>query len=105
LRSKLKGDVAAAQTTGLSMFESALQMIVTAQEEKNTLPVSRIEAIAEQICQVLEVKKSQALQALETAQKKQQQKLEIKQKAEKLIKQGIESALSDFQSWLYLPKL
>jgi GTPase SAR1 family protein len=105
LRSKLKGDVAAAQTSGLSMFESALQMIVTAQQEKNTFPVSRIEAIAHQLCQVLELKKSQALQALETAHKKQQQKLEIQQKAEKLIKQGIESALSDFQGWLYLPKL
>jgi hypothetical protein len=105
LRSKLKGDVAAAQTSGLSMFESALQMIVTAQQEKNTLPVSRIEAIAHQICQVLELKKSQALQSLATAQEKQQQKIAIQQKAEKLIKQGIESALSDFQGWLYLPKL
>ncbi len=105
LRAKLKGDVAAAQTSGLSMFESALQMIVTAQAEKNTLPLSRIEAIAHQICEVLEGKKSQALQSLETAQKKQQQKIAIQQKAEKLIKQGIDSALSDFQSWLYLPKL
>lgn len=105
LRSKLKGDVAAAQTSGLSMFESALQMIVTAQQEKNTLPVSRIEAIAHQICQVLESNKSLALQALETAQEKQQQKIAIQQKAEKLIKQGIEAALSDFQGWLYLPKL
>lgn len=105
LRAKLKGDVAAAQTSGLSMFESALQMIVTAQQEKNTVPVSRIEAIAQQICQVLESKKSQALQSLATAQEKQQQKIAIQQKAEKLIKQGIDSALSDFQSWLYLPKL
>ena len=105
LRAKLKGDVAAAQTSGLSMFESALQMIVTAQAEKNTLPLSRIEAIAQQICQVLEAKKSQALQSLATAQEKQQQKIAIQQKAEKLIKQGIDSALSDFQSWLYLPKL
>ncbi|KOR38381.1 dynamin [Planktothricoides sp. SR001] len=105
LRAKLKGDVAAAQTSGLSMFESALQMIVTAQQEKNTVPLSRIEAIAQQICQVLEAKKSQALQSLATAQEKQQQKIAIQQKAEKLIKQGIDSALSDFQSWLYLPKL
>lgn len=105
LRAKLKGDVAAAQTSGLSMFESALQMIVTAQQEKNTVPLSRIEAIAQQICEVLEGKKSQALQSLATAQEKQQQKIAIQQKAEKLIKQGIDSALSDFQSWLYLPKL
>lgn len=33
LRAKLKGDVSAAQTSGLSMFESALQMIVTSQLE------------------------------------------------------------------------
>lgn len=105
LRAKLKGDVAAAQTSGLSMFESALQMIVTAQQEKNTVPLSRIEAIAHQICEVLKAKKSEALQSLATAQEKQQQKIAIQQKAEKLIKQGIEAALSDFQSWLYLPKL
>jgi GTPase SAR1 family protein len=105
LRSKLKGDGSGAQTSGLSMFESALQTIVTSQQENNTLPVARIEAIASQICQFLEAKSAEVRKALETAQQKQQKKVEIQQKAEKLIKEGLAGSFSEWQSWLYLPKL
>lgn len=105
LRAKLKGDGSGAQTSGLSMFESALQMIVTAQQENNTLPVARIEAIASQLCQVLSAKREEVRKSLEAAREKQQKKIEIQQKAEKLIKEGLAGNFSNFQSWLYLPKL
>lgn len=43
--------------------------------------------------------------SLETARQKQQKKIEIQQKAEKLIKEGFAGSMSEFQNWLYLPKL
>lgn len=105
LRARLKGDTAAAQTTGLAAFESALQNIVAASVEKRKNRLPRVVAIAEKIHQVGEQKKQAIAAEIEAEKKKQQAKIEIKQKAEKLIKQGFQRSISDFQSWLYLPKL
>jgi len=105
LRARLKGDTAAAQTTGLATFESALQTIVTAQQEKTAIRLPRVVAIATQVQQALEAKIQEVSTELAAIEQKHNAKLELKQKAQKLIQQGFSASVSDFQSWLYLPKL
>lgn len=105
LRAMLKGDLTAAQTTGLTTFESALQTIVSYQKENGQVGFSRIEAILDRLEQVAKVKKQTIASEIEAIALKQQTKVELQQKAEKLIKQGFQRSLSDFQGWLYLPKL
>ncbi|NEP12366.1 MAG: dynamin [Symploca sp. SIO2C1] len=105
LRARLKGDTAAAQTSGLATFESALQTIVAAQQEKTAIRLPRVLAIAAQLKEILEAKIQEVSTELVTLQQKHNTKLEIKQKAQKLIQQGFSASVSDFQSWLYLPKL
>ncbi len=105
LRARLKGDASAAQSTGLAMFESALQTIVAVQQEKLAVRFPRVEAIASQIKTSLQVKIQAVSTELETTENKRKAKIEIKQKAQKLIQKGFSASVSDFQSWLYLPKL
>ncbi|MEA5533073.1 dynamin family protein [Crocosphaera sp. XPORK-15E] len=101
LRARLKGDNCAAQTTGLSIFESALQSIVTTQKESLSFRISRLVEIRNQLKIITENKQQIITQKLE----KEQQKIEIQKKAVKIIKQGFQRSLSEFESWLYLPKL
>jgi GTPase SAR1 family protein len=105
LRARLKGDNAAAQTTGLATFESALQTIVNYNHEKLDISLPRVQVIVEQVKQVAEKKKDAIASELETIKQKHQTKIELKQKANKLIEQGFQRSLSDFQGWLYLPRL
>ncbi|MEG4530256.1 dynamin family protein [Microcoleus sp. D2_18a_D3] len=105
LRARLKGDVAAAQTTGIASFESALQSIVAAQQEQLAVKLPRIEAIATKICQSLRAKAENVTAEIAAAQKKHKDKIEIKQKAEKLISKGFQASVSDFEIWLYQPTL
>lgn len=105
LRARLKGDVAAAQTTGIASFESALQSIVADQQEQLAVKLPRIEAIATKICQSLRAKAETVTAEIAAAQKKHKDKIEIKQKAEKLISKGFQASVSDFEIWLYQPTL
>jgi hypothetical protein len=105
LRARLKGDVAAAQTTGIAMFESALQSIVASQQEQLAVKLPRIETIATKICQSLQAKSETVAAEITAAQQKQKDRIEIKQKAEKLISQGFQASVSDFEIWLYQPTL
>src|SRR4028119_2364039 len=105
LRARLKGDGVAVQTTGLPMFESALYSIVAAQQEKLEVRFPRVEAIASQIKNALQVKAQALATELKAAETKHKAKGEIRQKAQKLIQKGFSASVSDFQSWLYLPKL
>ncbi len=105
LRARLKGDGVAVQTTGLPMFESALYSIVAAQQEKLEVRFPRVEAIASQVKNALQVKAQSLATNLNTAETKHKAKGEIRQKAQKLIQKGFSASVSDFQSWLYLPKL
>ncbi|MGK7873414.1 MAG: dynamin family protein [Xenococcaceae cyanobacterium] len=105
LRARLKGDTSAAHTTGLAGFESALQSIVAAQKEKLAIRFPRVLAVANKVKQAGNAKAQAIAAEIEAEKQKQQAKIEIKQKAEKLIKQGFERSVSDFQGWLYLPKL
>jgi hypothetical protein len=105
LRARLKGDASAAQTTGLAMFESALQSIVAVKNENQDIRFSRVEANATQIKSALQAKVQAISSEVVAAEKKRKTKFEIKQKAQKLIQKGFSASVSDFQSWLYLPKL
>jgi GTP-binding protein EngB required for normal cell division len=105
LRARLKGDGVAVQTTGLPMFESALYSIVAAQQENLEVRFPRVEAIASQVKNALQVKAQALSTELEAAETKRKAKGEIRQKAQKLIQKGFSASVSDFQSWLYLPKL
>jgi len=105
LRARLKGDVAAAQTTGIAMFESALQSIVASQQEQLAVKLPRIEAIATKISQSLRSKSETVAAEIATTQQKHQGKIAIKQKAEKLISKGFQASVSDFEIWLYQPTL
>jgi hypothetical protein len=105
LRARLKGDVSAAQSSGLAMFESALQTIVAVKQEKQDVRLPRVQTIATQIQQAMQDKAQAIRTELEASETKSKQKLEIQQKAQKLIQKGFSANVSDFQSWLYLPKL
>jgi len=105
LRARLKGDGAAVQTTGLPMFESALQSIVAVQQEKLEVRFPRVEAIASQVKNGLQVKAQAIATEIEAVETKRTAKSEIRKKAQKLIQKGFSASISDFQSWLYLPKL
>jgi GTPase SAR1 family protein len=105
LRARLKGDTAAAQETGLSTFESALQTIVISQQKITSVQLPRVLALSDRLYRVAEEKRNSIVTQIETEKQKQQAKIELKQKAQKLIKQGFERSISDFQGWLYLPKL
>lgn len=105
LRYRLKGDTAAAQTTGLDMLESALQSIVATRHESLAIRFPRVQAIASQVKDAATVKVQAISAEITMAQQKHQTKVEIKQKAQKLIQKGFAASVSDFQGWLYLPKL
>ena len=105
LRARLKGDGAAAQISGLSTFESALQTIVAVQKEEIDNRLPRLQKVASQVKTALETQKQTVLADIAALQANHQSKIEIKQKAETLIKQGFQASSSKFQSWLCLPSL
>lgn len=105
LRARLKGDVAVAQTTGIAMFESALQSIAAFQQEKTAVKLPRVVAIATKICQSLRAKAETVVEQIEIEKQKRQAKIEIKQKAEKLLTEGFQRSISNFEIWLYQPNI
>ncbi|MGK7957933.1 MAG: dynamin family protein [Crocosphaera sp.] len=105
LRAKLKGDNNGVQTSGLSMFESALQTIIIQQKEERSFRRERFEKISNQVKAIALNQKHNLLEKSENIEQKINKEKEIKQKAQKMINQGFQRCLSDFYSWLYLPKL
>ena len=106
LRARLKGDMSAVHSTGLAAFETALQTIVAAQQEQIAVTrLPRLVAIALQVKHALQIKAQAIATDLEAESSKRNARIEIKQKAEKLIRQGFKASISKLESWLYLPKL
>ncbi|MBD2058629.1 dynamin family protein [Oculatella sp. FACHB-28] len=110
LRARLKGDIAAAQTAGLPAFETALQAIAQFhQEQPLQTRLPRLLAIAPQVQQALyqqiESVTAEINAKVHSTSETLDQKVQIKQKAQKLIKQGFSSSLSAVQDWLALPNL
>ncbi|WP_413174653.1 dynamin family protein [Anabaena azotica] len=106
LRARLKGDVAAANSSGLAAFETALQNIVEIlQRNSGGVRLPRIQAITSQIQPLLVDKIYQISKEIKTFDDKEAAKIEIKQKAKNLIVQGFKVSIYEFQDWLSLPKL
>jgi hypothetical protein len=113
LRARLKGDAAAVQTTGLPIFESALQTIVQTQGSQTAeLRLPRIQKLGEQVQHRLEQRiaeltatTSPAAPSSDTESRTAQQKLEIQQRAQQLIQKGFAASLSEVRDRLNLTNL
>ncbi|MBD2362317.1 dynamin family protein [Anabaena minutissima FACHB-250] len=106
LRARLKGDVAAASSSGLVAFETALQNIVSIlQQNRGGVRLPRVQAIASQIQLSLKNKIDPIANEFKVFDAKQNAKIEIKQKAQNLIKQGFNTSLYELRNWLSLPNL
>ena len=101
LRARLKGNLSAAQATGLTTLESALQTIASQRDRNLKLP--RVIKIAESLLEQAIAKQRQLEKSSQNLQESKQ--IEVKQKAAGLIQQGFDRSVSDLRSWLYLPKL
>jgi replication fork clamp-binding protein CrfC len=106
LRARLKGDVAAASSSGLATFEAALQNVVgILQQNRGGVRLPRVEAIASQIQLSLKHKIDPFVNEIKSINDKQNAKLEIKQKAQDLIRRGFNASLTELRDWLSLPNL
>ncbi|GBE91605.1 dynamin family protein [Nostoc cycadae] len=106
LRARLKGDVAAASSSGLVAFETALQNIVgILQQNRGSVRLPRVQAIASQIQLSLKNKIDPIANEVKEFNDKQTAKIEIKQKAKNLIYQGFTTSVSELHDWLSLSKL
>ncbi|BAY76771.1 dynamin family protein [Nostoc linckia NIES-25] len=106
LRARLKGDVAEANSSGLVAFETALQNIVgILQQNRGSVRLPRVEAIATQIQQSLKAKIDPIYNEVKSIVDNQNAKIEIKEKAANLIQQGFATSISELGDWLSLPKL
>ncbi|QKQ75273.1 dynamin family protein [Nostoc sp. TCL240-02] len=106
LRARLKGDVAAANSSGLAAFETALQNIVgILQPNRGSVRLPRVQAIASQIQLSLKTKIDPLALEIKSFNDKQNSKIEIKQKAANLIYKGFATSIGELRDWLSLPKL
>lgn len=107
LRAQIKGDMAAAQTTGMPMLETALQSIVQTYQADGIPPQSkRGIALAKQLQLALQKKITFVQSQVQTdVQDRAQQRLEIKERAQKLIIKGFRESVADTKVWLDLPTL
>jgi len=106
LRARLKGDITAANTSGLTAFETALQNIVAILKQNGGgVSLSRVQNISSQI-QLLLIDKIHKLSAeVKIFDDKQNSEIEIKQKAKNLIQRGFKLSVYDLQQQLNLSKL
>ncbi len=106
LRARLKGDVAAANSSGLAAFETALQNIVgILQSHRGSVRLPRVEAIASQIQHSLKAKIDPIAIEIKSFNDKEITKNEIKQKAANLIHKGFTTSVEELRDWLALPNL
>jgi hypothetical protein len=107
LRARLKGNMAAAQSAGLPMLESALHTIVqTYQIQGPPQQPQRLITLAKQLQQAL-IQKIETVQAtVQTdTHNSAQQRLEIKQRAQTIIIKGFRESVTETRNWLDLPTL
>ncbi|MEH1891949.1 MAG: dynamin family protein [Nostoc sp.] len=106
LRARLKGDVAAANSSGLAAFETALQNIVEIlQPNRGSVRLPRVQAIASQIQLSLKAKIDHIAIEIKSFDDKKNTKIEIKQKAANLIYKGFAISVGELRDWLALPNL
>ncbi|MDZ8052186.1 MAG: dynamin family protein [Aulosira sp. ZfuVER01] len=106
LRARLKGDAAAATSSGLAAFEAALQNIVgILQQNRGDVRLPRVLAIASQIQLNLRAKIDPILSEVNSFDEKEKAKIEVKQKAANLIQQGLKTSITELRNWLKLSNL
>ncbi|HLP90986.1 MAG TPA: dynamin family protein [Nostocaceae cyanobacterium] len=106
LRARLKGDNAAAHSSGLVAFASALQNITTTlQQNRGSVRLPRVEAIASRLQPMLVNQIYQISTELKTFDDKENAKIAVKQKAKNLIQLGFNTSVLELREWLALPKL
>jgi GTP-binding protein EngB required for normal cell division len=106
LRARLKGDVAAANTSGLVAFETALQNIVEIlQKNHGSVRLPRINYITSEIQQSLKAKIVALQSEIHDFEKKCQEKNNLKQRAAVIIKQGFDNSFEKLRAWLSLTNL
>lgn len=105
LRARLKGDVAAASSSGLATFEAALQNVVGILQHRGAVRLPRVQAIASQVQLSLKHKIDPLVNELQSFNDKQNTKFEIKQKALDLIQRGFHTSVKELRDWLALPNL
>jgi replication fork clamp-binding protein CrfC len=106
LRARLKGDAAAATSSGLAEFEAALQNIVgILQQNRGDVRLPRVQAIASQIQLNLKAKIEPLLTEVNSFDEKEKAKIEVKQKAANLIQKGLNASISELRNWLELSNL
>jgi GTPase SAR1 family protein len=106
LRARLKGDDATLHTSGLSAFISALQAIVSHQQEELTevrLPV--LQSLGLEIQGLLQAQIATLTAAVNENKEKCDRELALKRQAQTLIQSGWETSLKEVEQWLYLPNL
>jgi Dynamin family len=107
LRSRLKGDLAAAQTSGLVAFESALQGIA-AQPKPETSPrhLRQLQDLGQQVRVALDEKVKTVEQEIQqTEQRQNEHRLSVQRKAQSLIQNGYQNSVTALRKWLTLPNL
>jgi ribosome biogenesis GTPase A len=105
LRARIKGDYTTVMETGLINLETALQSIIKAHLKQPEIKLTRIKNITEKLIRVALEKRDIIKNKLETTQQKEQQQIAIRHKAARLIKQGLQNSIVEFENWLAIPNL
>ncbi|WP_088240569.1 dynamin family protein [Calothrix rhizosoleniae] len=106
LRARLKGDVAAANTSGLIEFETALQNLVRIlQKDTQVVRKPRVEKIAAKIQRSLKIKITPLEVEIAQFSDKNQAKYNIKKRAAELIKQGFHQSINELKDFLNITNL
>ncbi|MGG6263323.1 dynamin family protein [Leptolyngbya sp. AN03gr2] len=105
LRSRLKGDQAAAQSSGLPIFETALHTIAAHYQLKQTPQTTKVQRLIDQVRQALQVKIDTIETQIASETTVAQQRFEIQQKAKALIEKGFAASVLEFHTWLEIDNL
>ncbi|BAU08681.1 dynamin family protein [Fischerella sp. NIES-3754] len=106
LRARLKGDVAAANTSGLVAFETALQNLVAIlQKNRGSVRLPRIKSITSEVQHSLKAKIVALQSEINSFENKCQEKNNLKQRAATIIKQGFNNSFDKLRTWLSLENL
>ncbi|MDJ0617284.1 MAG: dynamin family protein [Calothrix sp. MO_192.B10] len=106
LRARLKGDVAAANVSGLVEFEAALQNVVRIlQKDTPGVRKPRVEKIVAKIQRSLKAKITPLETEIAQFFDKNQVKYDIKQRAAELIKQGFHQSIDELKKCLDIQNL
>ncbi|NER80400.1 MAG: dynamin [Leptolyngbya sp. SIO1D8] len=102
LRARLKGDMAAAHTSGLPILESALQTVMQLQQPQvQQGRQQRLSVMAREVYRLLEHRTQIRETTLKTAQQQHHdEKSALLLKAKTLIKRGFDNSVRELRNWL-----